>query len=43
MRCAIYVRVSTEEQASKDVSSLDSQTDLLQRYIDQRKKDGYKL
>lgn len=43
MRCTIYVRVSTEEQASKEISSLDSQTDLLQRYIEQKKKDGYKL
>jgi len=43
MRCAIYVRISTEEQANKEISSLNSQTDLLQRYIEQRKKDGYKL
>jgi len=42
MSCAIYVRVSTEEQASKGISSLDSQTNLLQRYIEQKKKDGYK-
>lgn len=43
MQCAIYIRVSTEEQASKEISSLDSQTDLLQRYIEQKKKDGHKL
>jgi site-specific DNA recombinase len=43
MRCAIYVRISTEEQANKEISSLNSQTDLLQRYIEQKKKDGYKL
>ena len=43
MRCAIYIRVSTEEQANKETSSLDSQTDLLQRYIGQKRKDGHKL
>lgn len=41
MRCAIYIQVSTEEQAGKEISSLDSQTDLLQRYVERRKKDGY--
>jgi len=33
MRCAIYIRVSTEEQANKEISSLDAQQDLLQSYI----------
>ncbi|MHA1304334.1 MAG: recombinase family protein, partial [Candidatus Heimdallarchaeaceae archaeon] len=43
MRCAIYVRVSTEEQANKEISSLDSQQNFLQEYIQQRKKLGYEL
>ena len=43
IHCAIYVRVSNEEQANKKISSLDSQTHLLQRYIEQRKKDGYRI
>ena len=43
MRCVAYVRVSTDEQANQEISSLDSQTDLLQRYVEQRKRDGYKL
>ena len=42
-RCAVYSRVSTEEQASKEISSLDSQEDLLHSYIGQRKKNGYEL
>jgi len=33
MRCAIYIRVSTEEQANKEISSLDAQQDLLESYI----------
>ena len=43
MRCAIYTRVSTEEQAAKEVSSLDAQEDLLLSYIERRKDKGYKL
>lgn len=43
MCCAIYVRLSTEEPANKDISSLDSQTAPLQRDIERKKKDGYKL
>jgi site-specific DNA recombinase len=42
-KVAFYSRVSTEEQASKEISSLDSQEDLLHRYIEQRKKNGYEL
>lgn len=43
MKCAVYTRVSTEEQASKEISSLDSQQDLLQTYIEKYKKNGHKL
>ena len=41
IRCVIYTRVSTEEQANKQISSLDAQDDLLHNYIEQRK--GHKL
>ncbi|MBC7091936.1 MAG: recombinase family protein, partial [Nitrososphaeria archaeon] len=40
MRCAIYIRVSTEEQANKEISSLDAQQDLLESYI---KNHNYQL
>ena len=43
IRCAIYTRVSTEEQANKEISSLDAQEDLLINYIEKRKNQGYKL
>ena len=40
MRCAIYIRVSTEEQANKEISSLNAQQDLLESYI---KNHNYQL
>ncbi len=39
-RVAIYCRVSTDKQASKEDSSLDTQRDRLLRYIDDKKRAG---
>jgi len=42
-RCAAYVRVSTEEQAAKEYSSLDAQQERIAALVEQRKSDGWKL
>lgn len=40
MRVAIYCRVSTDKQASKEDSSLDTQRDRLIRYIEDKQRAG---
>lgn len=34
MRCAIYTRVSTDEQAASDYSSLKRQEEICRKYVD---------
>ncbi len=41
-RVAIYCRVSTDKQASKEDSSLDTQKDRLVRYVEDRQRAGYR-
>lgn len=42
MRCAIYTRVSTDEQARSDYSSLDRQHEVCTSYINLHREDGWK-
>ncbi|MEZ4741082.1 MAG: recombinase family protein [Bdellovibrionota bacterium] len=41
MRCAIYTRVSTEEQTRKEYNSLESQEEHCLKYVDLKKEDGW--
>ena len=41
LRCAIYVRVSTDLQANKEFSSLDTQEDVLQAFVRQKNEARY--
>ena len=41
LRCAIYTRVSTDDQARGDYSSLDSQKDICQHYISIHQAEGW--
>jgi site-specific DNA recombinase len=41
LKCAIYTRVSTDDQARGDYSSLDSQRDICQHYISIHQADGW--
>ena len=41
MRCAIYTRVSTEDQAAKDFSSLDAQREAAEAYVLSQRADGW--
>ena len=43
MRCAIYTRVSTDEQARSDYSSLDRQRELCASYVDLHGEDDWKV
>jgi len=43
MRCAIYTRVSTDEQARSDYSSLDRQRELCASYVDLHREDDWKV
>ncbi len=43
MRCAIYTRVSTDEQANKEFSSLESQREVCEHYIQVQKEKGWVL
>ena len=43
MRCAIYTRVSTDEQARSDYSSLDRQRELCASYVDLHREDHWKV
>lgn len=40
IRCAVYTRDSTENQAEKDYSSLESQKEHILNFIKSRKFDG---
>jgi DNA invertase Pin-like site-specific DNA recombinase len=41
MRCAIYTRVSTDEQANQEYSSLERQREVCQHYVDIHREDGW--
>jgi len=41
VRCIIYARVSTDEQASGEYSSIDSQIDICKHYIEIQKEKGW--
>lgn len=43
MRCAIYTRVSTDEQARSDYSSLDRQREICESYINIFREQGWKV
>ena len=43
MRCAIYTRVSTDEQARSEYSSLDRQREICASYIDIQKEKDWRL
>ncbi|MBA4181327.1 MAG: hypothetical protein C0506_12120, partial [Anaerolinea sp.] len=43
MRCAIYTRVSTDEQAKSEYSSLDRQREVCVAYIDIHREQGWHL
>ena len=43
IRCAVYTRVSTENQAEKDYSSLESQKEHILNFIRSRKFEGWEL
>jgi DNA invertase Pin-like site-specific DNA recombinase len=40
MRCAIYTRVSTDEQAQLEYNSLQLQAELCQHHIEVQRKQG---
>lgn len=39
MRCAIYTRVSTHEQARLEYSSLDTQAEICRSYVEVHRED----
>ena len=41
MRCAVYTRVSTDEQAQPDYNSLQLQAELCQHYIEVQREQGW--
>ncbi len=43
VRCAVYTRVSTENQAEKDYSSLESQKEHILNFIKSRRFEGWEL
>jgi site-specific DNA recombinase len=43
LRCAAYVRVSTDEQATGDYTSLDAQRESCEAYIRSQQQDGWVL
>ncbi|MCL0050954.1 recombinase family protein, partial [Dehalococcoidia bacterium] len=43
MRCAIYTRVSTDNQVEKDYNSLETQKESLMAYIEAHKYEGWVL
>lgn len=43
MRCAIYTRVSTDEQATSEYSSLRRQEEVCRNYIDIQAEKGWKV
>ncbi|MDI6858023.1 MAG: recombinase family protein [Dehalococcoidia bacterium] len=43
MRCAIYTRVSTDEQARSEYSSLERQKEVCASYIEIQKEKGWHL
>ena len=43
VRCAVYTRVSTDNQAEKDYSSLESQKEPILNFIKSRKFEGLEL
>ncbi len=43
MRCAIYTRVSTDNQVDKDYNSLETQKESLMAYIQAHKYEGWEL
>jgi len=43
VRCAVYTRVSTDNQAEKDYSSLESQKEHILNFIKSRKFEGWEL
>lgn len=43
MRCAIYTRVSTDEQALSEYSSLRRQEEICRNYIDIHAEKGWKV
>ena len=43
VRCSIYARVSTDEQAAGEYSSIDSQIDICKHYIQIQKEKNWQL
>ncbi len=43
IKCAVYMRVSTDNQAEKDYSSLESQKEHILNFIKSRKFEGWEL
>ncbi len=43
VRCAVYTRVSTDNQVEKDYSSLESQKEHILNFIRSRKFEGWEL
>ncbi len=43
MRCAIYTRVSTDEQAMSEYSSLRRQEEICRNYVDIHSERGWKV
>ena len=43
VRCAVYTRVSTDNQTEKDYSSLESQKEHILNFIKSRKFEGWEL
>ena len=41
VRCAVYTRVSTEDQAAKDFNSLQAQREAAEAYILSQRADGW--
>jgi site-specific DNA recombinase len=43
MRCAIYTRVSTDEQAESEYSSLDTQREICEHYVQVQREKGWQV
>jgi len=43
MRCAIYTRVSTDEQTQPEYNSLQTQQEICEHYIQVQREKGWKL
>ncbi len=43
VRCAVYCRVSTEDQANKEYSSIDAQREAAELYVGSQSHDGWRV